>query len=152
MDKIKYKPKKIDTLVFDSISFTHTDVFTVVDKFYSKIQHDKVLSIPFASVGDWPYHIERLTNFWWIAFGGKSYMFSQYSPIPKHFYAGFNQDFLDRWLELFIETLKENLSEKQQVVWGAMAHRLGRQLIIRNEMFKQAKLQSASTSQQSDGQ
>jgi len=135
MSKQKEPPKSTDFLIFDEVIFTHKGIFTVVDKFYGKIQKDEVLSVPFSSVEDWPYHIRRLTNFWWIKFGGQPYMFSHYSPIPKHFYSGFNQNLLNRWLSLFAETLTENLSEKQLKVWSSMTQKIGKHLLKMNDLY-----------------
>ena len=97
---------------------------------------DELLSKPFSSVGDWPYHIERMTQFWWIKLGRVPYMFSQYSPIPKHFYSGFNKFLLQRWLNLLEQTLKQaQVNEEQLHKWMNMATRIGDFLVSRNKLF-----------------
>src|SRR5437868_5191673 len=88
------------------VLFSHKDLFNVVDDFYTRIQLDPVLQVPFKSVVDWPEHISRLTHFWWVQFGGKPYLFNHYNPVAKHFFAGFNQELLERWLGIFNETLQ----------------------------------------------
>lgn len=129
-------PNGTDIIEFDGVSFMHKEIYSVVDQFYKKISKDDLLSVPFSSVGDWPYHIERMTNFWWMKFGGTPYMFSKYSPIPKHFHSGFNNEFLKRWLQLFEETLNEvGLVPEQIKVWRAMSHRIGEHLTKRNEIY-----------------
>lgn len=118
------------------VEFTHKDIKKVVETFYNKVAVDPVLKVPFQSVHDWPEHIERLTHFWWIRFGGKPYMFSYYNPVPKHYYAGFNQTLLSRWLMLFHEVLSTHLNKEQCRVWTSISERMGQTLSQKNELFR----------------
>ncbi|MBS1963584.1 MAG: group III truncated hemoglobin [Bdellovibrionales bacterium] len=120
------------------VAFSHAEIFSVVDDFYHRIENDPVLRVPFRSVGDWPYHIERLAHFWWIRFGGTPYLFNHYNPVPKHFFAGFNSEFLARWLGLFRETIEAHLRPEQSEVWNAIAERMGDALSLKNEQFRNA--------------
>lgn len=120
----------------NNVLFTHTDIFNVIDSFYQKVERDPILSVPFQSVADWPEHIERMTQFWWIRFGGKPYMFSYYNPVPKHFFAGFNPHFLSHWLHLFHQTLDERLDLKKAQVWKIISIQMGKGLLVRNEHFR----------------
>lgn len=129
-------PKASDVISVNGIEFSHGDLLRQVDLFYTRIQEDHILSVPFQSVHDWPEHIQRLTHFWWIRLGGEAYMFAEYNPVPKHFYAGFNSDLLDRWLVLFKQTLGETLTEAQAHLWGTIASRIGEVLTYRHEQFK----------------
>lgn len=129
-------PKENDAIVVNGISFTHKDIFMVVDEFYTRIQQDFVLSVPFRSVGDWPEHIKRLTHFWWIRFGGRPYMFSEYNPVLKHFFAGFNKELLERWLSIFHDTLRKKLTTEQADLWALISDRMGESLSIRNEHYR----------------
>lgn len=124
------------TVTVNGVVFTHQDIYNVVEAFYTRVQHDPILSVPFRSVHDWPDHIKRLTHFWWIKFGGKPYMFSQYNPVLKHYYAGFNAELLERWLTLFHETLREKLSDDQYQLWALISRRMGQGLNMKNEMLK----------------
>jgi hemoglobin len=134
------KPSPDETvLAAGQVPFTHREIHQVVDTFYARVQSDPELKIPFQSVHDWPEHIERLTHFWWLLFGGKPYMWSQYNPVIKHFYAGFTRPLLGRWLELFHSVLQENLSEEQAKHWGDQAERMGQNLAMRNEMLEQQR-------------
>lgn len=126
-----------DVIEVGGVSFTHQDIFNVVDDFYTRIQADPLLQVPFRSVHDWPEHIERLTHFWWIRFGGKPYMFSEYNPVLKHFFAGFNPTFLKQWLFLFHETFKDHLTEDQAAFWTMLSQRMGQALSFKNDVFKQ---------------
>lgn len=126
------------TVNVGGVEFSHQEINQVVDTFYTRVQKDPLLSVPFQSVHDWPEHIERLTHFWWIRFGGKPYMFTHYNPVAKHFYAGFNAEFLARWLSLFHEVLYEKLKPEQAKLWQEISIQMGKGLSIRNEMLRKA--------------
>jgi len=131
-------PSELDnlTVTVNGVVFSHKDIHTVVATFYARVQKDPLLSVPFQSVHDWPDHIKRLTHFWWIKFGGKPYMFNQYNPVLKHFYAGFNAELLERWLSLFHGVLQEKLNEEQCRLWTLISQRMGYGLHMKNEMLK----------------
>lgn len=130
-------PAATEQIIVKDVVFTHGEIFKVVDDFYTRIQNDPVLKVPFESVHDWPEHIERLTHFWWIRLGGTAYLFTQYNPIIKHYMAGFNKELLSRWLQIFHETLKDNLSPVQAELWTLIAQSIGQSLAIKNELYKQ---------------
>lgn len=129
-------PSDSESILVNKVLFTHKDIYSVVDDFYTRIQLDPLLQIPFRSVEDWPEHIERLTHFWWIRFGGKPYLFSEYNPVAKHFFAGFNQELLTRWLALFNDTLKSHLNVDQIRIWKLVSEKIGESLSLKNEAFK----------------
>ncbi|UOF01350.1 group III truncated hemoglobin [Bdellovibrio reynosensis] len=131
------KPQDDEAIIVNGISFSHKDIFDVVDDFYTRIQNDPALKVPFQSVHDWPEHIERLTHFWWARFGGRIYLFNDYNPVAKHFYAGFNRELLTRWLEIFGETLATHLKPDQAKLWKMIAERMGESLSIRNDLLKE---------------
>lgn len=120
----------------NGIVFSHDDIANVVDDFYTRVQLDPVLSVPFNSVHDWPEHVRRLTHFWWIRLGGKPYMFSDYNPVPKHYFAGFNAELLHRWLQLFHATLQHHLNNEQYELWKDLSTQMGQGLSLRNELFR----------------
>ncbi len=124
-----------EPLVLRGIPFTWDDIHSVVDAFYHQVQLDHMLRIPFQSVDDWPHHIERLTHFWWIRFGGRPYMDVSYDPVGKHFETGFNEHFLERWLELFRSTLRKELKKEQADLWDEFAQNIGVALTRNNEMM-----------------
>lgn len=126
-------------LEVSSVTFSHGDIEKVVERFYAKVAVDPVLGVPFASVKDWPHHIERLTHFWWVKFGGEPYIDTMYDPVTKHFEAGFNQTFLERWLTMFRETAQETLTPEQSEIWCKVTERMGHALTMKNEMYKQMR-------------
>jgi hypothetical protein len=53
----------------------------------------------------------------------------------KHFEAGFNDQFLERWLALFHQVLRENLEENQYQIWAAISEKMGQSLSFRNDQL-----------------
>jgi hemoglobin len=137
--KPKGFPDDHATVEVNQVSFSHEDISNVVDEFYSRIQADPTLKEPFKSVGDWPEHIRKLTHFWWIRFGGKPYIFHNYNPVAKHFSAGFNRELLKRWLSIFNDTLRTQLTLEQAALWTSIAERMGEALFVKNELLRSAQ-------------
>lgn len=131
------RPEKSDSIEINGVRFTFNDIHEVVSRFYTKVEHDEVLKVPFATVHDWPVHIDRLTHFWWTRLSGSRYLDVTYNPVEKHFEAGFNDEFLQRWLNLFGETMRSALNEDQATLWLAIAMRMGQALGFKNEMYRQ---------------
>lgn len=122
-------------LQINSVTFSFEDISSVITSFYGKVSKDKILRAPFGTVEDWPQHIGRLTHFWWIRFGGKSYQEGLYNPVQKHFESGFNEVFLDRWLEIFRDTLIEELNPDQANLWYSIAEGMGLALTHNNDLM-----------------
>ncbi len=135
MTKLNF-PENNEVLDVHLIKFTFGDINNVITKFYAKVSKDDHLQGPFGVVDDWPHHIDRLTHFWWIRFGGTPYMDVQYDPIQKHFETGFTSGLLEIWLDLFKDTLDENLSPPQSELWYEFAGRIGVALNRNNEIIK----------------
>ena len=129
-------PDENEIIQVNGIPFSHGAIFKVIDDFYTRIQLDLVLQVPFRSVEDWPHHIERLTHFWWTRFGGRAYLFNDYNPVPKHFFAGFNRELLTRWLQIFHDTIHGHLNSDQSKLWKLVSERMGEALFMRNELFR----------------
>ena len=125
-----------NTVKVNGVEIAHDDLLLVIEDFYARIQRDTVLQKPFESVEDWPEHIQKLTHFWWVRFGGEPYLFNHYDPVAKHFFAGFNRDLLKRWLITFHETLQTHLTAEQTAVWGLVSERMGEALSMKNDLFK----------------
>jgi hemoglobin len=130
-------PRPTDAVEINGIDFTFQDIHGVVDAFYRQVGVDPLLKIPFHTVDDWPHHIVKMTHFWWIRFGGKPYLPMTYNPALKHYLAGFNAEYLARWLGLFHATMDSRLSGPQAQLWGMMADRMGMALTAKNEMYKE---------------
>jgi hemoglobin len=135
MERNGIQPQDTDFIQLDGVNLTFSDIRSVVQDFYQQVAVDSVLAKPFGSVQDWPHHVERLTHFWWVRLGGRPYLSGFYNPVEKHFQAGFNLPFLKRWLELFHETMKKNLSEPQAMLWIEIAEAMGQALFMKNEQY-----------------
>ncbi|MDX9731975.1 MAG: group III truncated hemoglobin [Bdellovibrionales bacterium] len=131
-------PKETDTVWIGSVELSFVEIRDVVHLFYARVQKDELLSVPFQAVHDWPEHLARLTHFWWIRLGGKQYLSGSYDPITKHYLAGFNVELLNRWLELFEQTVLERLTEEQARSWVDLVKKMGKFLASRNEMMIEA--------------
>lgn len=129
-------PNPQEQIVVNGVSFSHKNIFDVVDDFYTRIQHDPILQTPFQSVSDWPEHINKLTHFWWIRLGGRPYLATDYNPVLKHYLAGFNSTLLQRWLQLFHATITDHLSMEQVNLWKSLSERIGEVLTIKNDVLK----------------
>ena len=136
MNNTQLKPQGHDFVEVSSIKFTHDDIYQVVKTFYAKVAKDRYLQAPFKVVEDWPYHIDKLTHFWWIRFGGKPYMPMRYDPVQKHYETGFSEELLDIWLNLFKEVLNEVLEPSQVHLWSIIAQTMGDALNSNNELMK----------------
>lgn len=124
-----------ETITVNQVTFSKKDIYRVVDSFYSKIQDHPNLKIPFASVHNWPEHIDKLTHFWWTRLGGEPYMDVDYNPILKHYQSGFTEALLSQWLELFHSVLNENLNTEQTKLWKLISEKMGSALSMKNKMY-----------------
>lgn len=137
MNPEKQIPKDTDFQDIDGIHLTFLDIKTVVSRFYAQVAEDPLLKVPFSSVSDWPHHIDRLTHFWWMRFGGDQYMNATYHPALKHFEANFTRTLLTQWLTLFQKTLSEALSPEKATLWLNLATQMGEALNSKNEYLNQ---------------
>ena len=84
------------------------DIEAFVNRFYSKVRENKLLSPIFASkIPDeaWPAHLERMYDFWnAILFAETGF---QGNPMQKHIPLPIEEKHFDQWLELFYETIDE---------------------------------------------
>lgn len=130
------RPHPNDQVALQDVTLTHEEIHKVIDDFYTAVAQDPLLRMPFQTVKDWPHHIEHMTHFWWMRLGGRSYQPTVYNPVMKHFAAGFNSTFLERWLSLFEETLRRDLRTEQADLWIAVAQRMGQGLLFRNDLYR----------------
>lgn len=88
-------------------------VHHVVQCFYMKARNDATIGHYFDGIDDFSLHEERITAFWWLALGGTTAQLS--GPVPsfdminKHIALGIDADDLEIWLNIFEQTLFENL-------------------------------------------
>ncbi len=106
MDNIKSFKKQILTL---------TDVKSLVDAFYAKVQQDELLNPIFSEVikNNWPAHLEKMYRFWQtILLNEHTYTGS---PFLQHANLPVSKEHFNRWLQLFFETIdSEFVGEKAE--------------------------------------
>ena len=87
-----------------------TDVKTLVDSFYNKVNADELLSPIFNDFAhtDWEHHLPTMYSFWSsILFRTATY---QGRPWPKHAVLPVNAAHFARWLSLFKQTVDEHFA------------------------------------------
>jgi hemoglobin len=87
---------------------TAEHVKTLVDKFYEKVNADKLLSPVFNEEAkvDWPAHLPKMYKFWGsILLGTAEY---NGRPFPPHTKLNIGKDHFGKWIELFYQTVDEN--------------------------------------------
>jgi len=83
------------------------NIQTLVNKFYEKVNADKLLGPVFSHV-DWPKHLPVMYNFWSsMLLGDNTY---QGNPFQKHIALPIQANHFNRWLELFTNTVNEHFS------------------------------------------
>ena len=108
-------------------------VKAVINDFYDQIQVHPTLAEPFSSVHDWPTHKEKISDFWWVVLGGKPHASYKYDPVGKHLMAGFNENLLKDWKQLFKKTLSLHLDQELSDLWFSRVVMIGQNLLSQNE-------------------
>jgi hemoglobin len=87
---------------------TESDIQTLVDTFYNKVNQDELLGPVFNAVAQvyWPKHLPTMYDFWSsVLFGTMRY---KGRPFPKHLALPIEAEHFQRWLQLFYATVQEN--------------------------------------------
>lgn len=110
------------------INVERGEIAAVVRGFYARVRQDPELGPVFAShVQDWPTHEEKITRFW-----ANALLFErQYdgNPMMAHIQAGnVTPEHFPRWLELFAQTLTEEVAPEKAAQWMALVTRIGQGL------------------------
>jgi hemoglobin len=105
----------------------------VVDDFYNQIQTHPTLSKPFSIVIHWDRHKEKIADFWWVVLGGQPTSSYKYDPVNKHFTAGFTDQLLSDWKNLFFEVLSKHLTPELAQAWQARVELIGENLSKQND-------------------
>ncbi len=86
------------------------DIILLVDRFYEKVNNDKLLSPVFNQFAEvnWEEHLPVMYGFWnAVLFDTNSY---KGQPITSHIDLPISTVHFHRWLKLFKETVDENFS------------------------------------------
>jgi hemoglobin len=84
---------------------TRHEIQIMVDRFYDKVNRDKLLGPIFSHV-DWPHHLPIMYDFWSsMLLGDQTY---RGNPLQKHLPLAIDKTHFEQWLALFRETVDEN--------------------------------------------
>lgn len=107
-------------------------VTRVLDDFYAKVRRDPILGPVFSTIigEDWTAHMEKIRRFWCSAlrirpgYEGRAFM-------PAHLrHDSIQASQMDRWMELFRETVAEDVDETQRAAFLRVAVSMSENLAI----------------------
>lgn len=110
---------------------TYPQVEQVVHRFYASVLADDLLIPHFRHIKDWPEHERYIADFWWGMLGGQVD-----NPRPNAMEEGhrdmdLGQADLQRWLELFEQTLYQELDHDIAARWAAQAKHIGTMMVMK---------------------
>ena len=100
----------------------------VIHAFYARLQADPQLSHFFKHIADFTEHEYRISCFWWMSMGGKLHTPPSIDMINKHMPLGISSNDLQIWLQLFEETLKEQLPAQSAQDWFEKALQISKRV------------------------
>lgn len=107
-------------------------IHRVVHQFYLKARQHSVIAHHFQHINDFSSHEEKITAFWWLALGGSATDLVNGAPsidmINKHLAMAITGRDLAVWLELFKQTLFEELEEDLANAWLAKLNEIANHL------------------------
>ena len=109
-------------------SISRDQVAAVVHHFYQRVLRDELLSPFFAGVADWPRHEGYITDFWWGVMGGAVAEPRAGAMLHSHQGLALTTTALERWLELFNQSIDESITEAEAAQWQAMARGIARMM------------------------
>ena len=108
------------------------DVLHVVQCFYIKARQHPAIGHYFDGIDDFSFHEKKITEFWWLALGGKISELPDGAPkidmINIHIALGINAADLKIWQSLFEQTLFEELESSIADAWQLKMHEIARHL------------------------
>lgn len=107
---------------------TYPQVQQLIQAFYQQLLAHPQLSPYFSHIDDFSHHEKRITDFWWLALGGRLPQPPKIDMINKHMPLGINASDLTIWLEILDTTLDRQLTNEQAQQWKEKAHQIGTRL------------------------
>lgn len=100
---------------------TLSDVKTLVDQFYAKVQVNPLIGPIFIGVikNNWPVHLQKMYSFWQtILLDEPTY---SGRPFPPHAQMALDKKHFETWLNLFRATVNENFEgeKAKEAIWRA---------------------------------
>jgi len=110
---------------------TENDVGVVVRRFYRAVITDPLLGPLFERYGiDWPHHIPKLDRYWQYVLlerpGSPVNTIAAHGPVQRS--TPFDREHIDRWLELWEETVDDVYVGPVAERAKSRAHQVGRAL------------------------
>lgn len=112
---------------------TKEQIQELVDKFYTKVNADSLLSPVFNGEAkiNWEEHLPKMYKFWGTQLIGTADYSGQ--PFPPHMLLHVSSAHFNKWLLLFMETINENFTgnvaemakEKAKNIAGVFQYKLG---------------------------
>ncbi|MHB0991145.1 MAG: group III truncated hemoglobin [Burkholderiales bacterium] len=96
-------------------------VVAVVHDFYAQLHADETMRPFFEGIDDFTEHEALIADFWWTAMGGKIEQPRQFDMLAKHRALGLNAEALQRWIQVFEETLQAHLPPEPAQRWLQLA-------------------------------
>lgn len=128
---------------------TFEDVKRLVDSFYEKVNRDQLLGPIFNDVAqvDWDAHLPKMYRFWEsMLFQAATYAGA---PFPKHAILPVAQEHFERWVALFVETVKENFAgpkaEEAQMRAGCIADTFARRMGVLGDPVRLSRITVSGT-------
>lgn len=108
---------------------TDAQLADLVSAFYTRVRTDAVLGPLFdAAVGDWPEHLEKLSDFWSSVMRTSGrYKGNPMAAHIRHAHA-IRPEMFDRWLRLWGETADERLAPEHAAMVRLKAGRIAESL------------------------
>ena len=108
-------------------------IAAVIHDFYGRLRADAQMAHFFAHIEDFSAHEARIADFWFTAMGGRLASPPEIDMVGKHFPLGIRDADVDRWLELFRETVADHLDTDLAQPWIFMAEGIAgrlRQIVV----------------------
>jgi len=100
---------------------TEAEIASLVDRFYAKVREDDEIGPLFnEEVQNWDAHLARLRDFWsTVLLATGRY---KGNPLVAHFRLPIEERYFGRWLALFTETAREEMSPPHAAIASQKAH------------------------------
>lgn len=99
-----------------------------IHNFYQRLLADAQLAPYFRALPGLESHIDHVTEFWWVAMGGRPDDAPVFDMVGRHAGLGITEPLLQRWLDLFAATLNDELPPELAAAWQQMAEAIAQRL------------------------
>jgi hemoglobin len=111
-----------------------SDIKTLVDAFYSKVQNDKIIGPYFAEL-NWEVHLPRMYSFWssllFLTGSYKGFPFAAHAGLPN-----LSKPHFERWMELFMQTVDEDFAGENAAIIKNKVNQIATVFMIRLGIYE----------------